>query len=107
MRTPADKDILRRQLREADHWLGRRLAENQDPGSRARLEFARLAVQDALRRVNDSGDAATILVSLERVSIGDLSAQATRHIQGARVQCRTRQVSNPSVVTEGSARATA
>ena len=88
--TLTDKDILRGQLRHADHWLGWRLAEIRDRGNRARLKFALVAVRDALRAVNDSGDAATILVSLEQVSIGDLTIQAARHIEVARVQCRAR-----------------
>ena len=80
---------LRDQLQRADQCIGRSLAEDhQNPGYKARLEFAESAVKDALRRVDGGGDARTILTSLDGIWIGDLNAAAARHVETARVLCR-------------------
>ena len=87
--THTDTSTLRDQLQRADQCIGKSLAEDhQNPGYKERLEFAESAVRDALRRVNDSGGARTILTSLDGIWIGDLNAVAARHIETARVLCR-------------------
>ena len=80
---------LRDQLQRADQCIRKSLAEDhQNPGYKERLEFAESAVRDALRRVNDSGGARTILTSLDGIWIGDLNAAAARHVETARILCR-------------------
>ena len=87
--THTDRSTLRDQLQRADQCIGNSLAEDhQNPAYKARLEFAESAVRDALRRVNDSGDARTILTSLDGIGIGDLNAAAERHVETTRVLCR-------------------
>jgi hypothetical protein len=87
--THAYTSTLRDQLQRADQCLGKSLAEdNQNPGYKARLEFADSVVKDALRRVDGGGDARTILTSLDGIWIGDLNAAAARHVETARVLCR-------------------
>ena len=70
--------------------------DHQNSGYKARLEFAESAVKDALRRVNDSGDARTILTSLDGIWIGDLNAAAAP-------ACRNRQGSVPRNSKKGRA----
>jgi len=65
------------------------LAGEPEGGKRSRLEFAQAAVRDALRWADDSGDCASILVALEEVWVGDLSAVAARHVEVARELCRS------------------
>jgi hypothetical protein len=85
--THTDRSTLRDQLQRADQCIGKSLAANHhNPGYKERLEFAESAVRDALRRVNDSGGAGTILISLDGIWIGDPAA--ARHIETARVLCR-------------------
>ena len=87
--TLTDRSTLRDQLQRAEQCLGRSLAEDhQNPGYKARLEFAESAVRVALRRVDGGSGAWTILTSLERIWIGDLNAAAARHVETARVLCR-------------------
>ena len=87
--THTDTGTLRDQLQRADWCIAKSLAEDhQNPGYKERLEFVESAVRDALRRVNDSGGARTILTSLDGIWIGDLNAVAARHIETARVLCR-------------------
>jgi DNA-directed RNA polymerase specialized sigma24 family protein len=86
--TLADRNTMRDRLQQADHTLAQTHAEDHNPASRERLEFAHAAVRDALREVSDNGDAAVILVALEAVGIGDLSAPAARDIEAVRAICR-------------------
>ena len=84
-----DTSTLRDQLQRADQCIGKSVAEDhQNPGYKARLEFAESAVKDALRRVDGGGDARAILTSLDGIWIGDLNAAAARHIETTRVLCR-------------------
>jgi hypothetical protein len=85
---PADIDKLREHLRQAYRCLDEGIAGERDDGRRLRLEFAQVSVRNALRWVDDSGDCASILMALEEVLIGDLSAVAARHVQVARDECR-------------------
>jgi hypothetical protein len=85
--TPAEVGSLRHGLQQADQDLAAALFVERDPSRESRLEFAQTAVRDALRWVNEDGDAATILVALEEVHIGDLSAAAARRIQLVRGLC--------------------
>ena len=88
--THTDRSTLRHQLQLADQCIDKSLAEDHhNPSYKARLEFAESAVKDALRRVKDSGDARTILTSLDGVWIGDLNPAAARHLEITRVLCRT------------------
>jgi hypothetical protein len=82
--SPADARTLQDHLQQADEWVGKCLAEDSSPSYRARLESARVAVRDALRRANDRGDPVTILASLDGVWISD-----TRRIENIRVLCRS------------------
>jgi hypothetical protein len=87
--THTDRSMLRDQLRRADQCIDKSLAEDHhNPGYKERLVFAESAVRDAMRRVNDSGGARTILTSLDGIWIGDLNAVAARHVETARVLCR-------------------
>ncbi len=87
--THTDTSTLRNQLQRAEQCLGKSLAENhQKPAIKVRLEFAMSVVKDALRRVDDSGEASTILTSLDGIWIGDSAAVAARHVEAARIMCR-------------------
>ena len=84
-----ETSTLRDQLQRADQCLGKSLAkDHQNPSHKVRLESAMSSVKDALRRVEDGGDARRILTSLDGLWIGDLDAVAARHVETAGVLCR-------------------
>ena len=82
--SPADARTLQDHLQQADEWVGKCLAEDTTPSYRARLESARVAVRDALRRAIDRDDAVTILASLDGVWVS-----GTRRIENIRGLCRS------------------
>ena len=86
--TDARRRTVRHELEEADKHLDLSLAEDRSPDSRERFEFAHAAVRDALRWVDEGGDAAAILVALEDVNAQEVSDRAARHIVLARVMLR-------------------
>jgi hypothetical protein len=79
---------LRDELNQADRYLTRALLDERNPGKKIRLDLARSAVRDALRWLSDKHTTAAILVALDKLSVGDLSAPAARHIEMARHLCR-------------------
>ena len=87
--THTDTSRLRGQLQRAEQSLGQSIAENHHkPLNKVRLEFAMSVVKDALRRVDDSGEASSILTSLDGLWIGDSAAVAARQVEIARTLCR-------------------
>jgi hypothetical protein len=86
--TDARRRTVRYELEEADKHLGFSLTEDRSPDSRERLDFVRAALRDALRWVEEGGDAAAILVALEDVNAQEISDRAARHIVLARVMLR-------------------
>ena len=86
--TDARRRTVRHELEESDKHLGLSLTEDRSPASRERLDFAQAAVRDALRWIDEGGDAAAILVALEEVNAQEFSDLAARHIVLARVMLR-------------------
>ena len=86
--TDARRRTVRHELEEADKHLGLSLTEERLAASRERLDFARAAVRDALRWVDEGGDPAAILVALEHVNVQETNDRAARHIVLARVMLR-------------------
>jgi hypothetical protein len=83
-----NKKQLREHLLQAEDALAESKAREPNVDNRDRLDFAQAAVQDALRWLNETGDAATIQAALEEVMIGDLDALAAQHIERVRSICR-------------------
>jgi hypothetical protein len=82
------RGTVRHELQQADKYLSLELAGCASINRREQLEFAQAAVRDALRRLDEDGDVASILVALEEIKIQDTKNPAATYIDFARAMLR-------------------
>ena len=74
---------MRHELQEADKYLSLTVTDGGSANTQERLAFAQAAVRDALRWIDEHGDAAAALVALEEIKIQDISNPAATHVDFA------------------------
>jgi hypothetical protein len=83
--TDARRRTVRHELQEADRYLSLTLTDRKAAETCERLEFAQAAIRDALRWIDENGDAVTVLVALDGIQVQDISSPAATHITLARL----------------------
>ncbi len=79
---------MRHELQEADKHLSLTVTDGGSTNTQERLASAQAAVRDALRWIDEHGDAAAALVALEEIKIQDISNPAATHVDFARAMLR-------------------